>query len=175
MDGQLVKMAWAEDRVIWIEGSAGSGKTTALARVVEAFQAEKGKALVYTTQPEEVACYTGAQVSYTTADALDDLMSVKVARPEAPFLIAVDELTELDWNYPIEGSGTFCERVGQVMRSAEELNAWVVFTSRGGLSRLPVFVQSVLGEQPVPVRKLHCTRAKDVLGRSHHWMVEAAS
>lgn len=159
---QLMYFEWTDSRTVWLQGWHGGGKSESLARMVADFEERGGEALVFSEDENEATAFSAKLlVTTSTRDALAALEEACASRlsgqNQAPLLLAVEHINDLDRMAPEEFSPVFVERIVQVMRHAQELSAWVIITSRVD-SQLLSFLRAVLTELADPILVLDCAQ-----------------
>lgn len=152
-----LNLDWAQGRIIWLRGDSGSGKTFAVAKAVRDFEADGGEALVHLEQAADGRSFSPKLLAFVSSrDTLPEMEDAAALRlsgeTDAPLLLVVEGVDNLDVSRPFLLSRDFTERIGQVARNAEALNAWVILTSQ--TSNLAYPLGEMLSELREPMRVL---------------------
>jgi len=150
-----LNLDWAESRVIWLRGDSGSGKTFAVAKAVRDFEADGGEALVHLEQVSDGRSFSPKLLAFVssrdTLPAIEDITALRLSGgTDTPLLLVIEGADNLDVSRPFLLSRDFTERIGQVARNAEALNAWVILTSQ--TSNLAYPLGEMLSELREPMR-----------------------
>lgn len=150
-----LNLDWAQSRVIWLRGGFGSGKTFAVAKAVRDFEADGGEALVHLERVADGRSFSPKLLAFVSSrDTLPEMENAAALRlsgeTDAPLLLVVEGVDILDVSRPFLLSRDFTERIGQVARNAEALNAWVILTSQ--TSSLAYPLGEMLSELREPMR-----------------------